>query len=448
MTGDTGSHLFAFIERIRRHWNDPDSHDRRIATGFLWVALFVFMGKLAGAAKEMTIAWRYGISETVDAYVFVFNIATWPVAVCSGLLAAVLVPLVIRTRHESPEQLQRFRAELLALTLLVGIAALVLSWFLLPWLLRSSLAGLSPNVLDTALEMAGPLVWVLPLGALISLFSALTMASGKHRNTLFEAIPSLAILIVLLLPPGWVPDPLVWGTVAGYLLHTASLVWPLSRAGEVSAPTLGFRAPEWPTFSHGMKVLVIGYALMSVTTVIDQFFASHLETGAIATLSYANRILALVLGMGALAINRSTLPVFSEAVALGRIDHLVSRWAKWMFIGGVGVVAVLWPLAHWLVGLIFERGAFTAANTRQVADLLQLFLLQVPFFFYGLVLVSALSSRKQYLAVTISGIIGVLCRPIASAILVPRMGIEGIAVSAAIGYVATSAYMAIRMQKR
>src|SRR5262245_15868394 len=123
---------FGFIERIRRHWNNPASHDRRIATGFLWVASFVFVGKLAGAAKEMAIAWRYGVSETVDAYVFVFNLVTWPVSLWFGVLTVVLVPLVIRERHESPERLKRFRAELLTLNLLLGLGALCLAYVALP----------------------------------------------------------------------------------------------------------------------------------------------------------------------------------------------------------------------------------------------------------------------------------------------------------------------------
>jgi peptidoglycan biosynthesis protein MviN/MurJ (putative lipid II flippase) len=442
------SGLSSFIERVRRHWNDPASHDRRIATGFLWVATFVFIGKLAGAAKEMAIAWRYGISDTVDAYVFVFNLVTWPVAVWFGLLSAVLVPLVITLRSDQPDYLRRFRGEVLALTTLLGLGALVISYALLPVLLRSSLAGLSESVVQIALDMARPLSWLLPLGAVIGLFSAWTMACGRHRNTLLEAIPALVILIVLLLPPGWVPDPLVWGTVAGYFLHLVGLALPLSRSGEISRPSLGFDGPSWATFRHGMRVLVIGYALMSVTTVIDQFFAAHLETGAIATLGYSNRILALVLSMGALAINRATLPVFSEAAARGPIHGLVWRWAKWMFLGGLVTAAVLWPMSHWMVKLVFERGAFTEENTKQVAEMLQLFLLQLPFYFYGLVLVSALSSRKEYFAVTVSGIIGVLCRPLLNAVLVPRMGMDGIAVSAAIGYAATSAYMAFRMRNR
>ena len=63
----------AFFSRIRHHITNPESYHRRIASSFLLVSAFVLIGRLAGAAKEMAIAWRYGISEIVDAYVLVFS---------------------------------------------------------------------------------------------------------------------------------------------------------------------------------------------------------------------------------------------------------------------------------------------------------------------------------------------------------------------------------------
>lgn len=440
--------MITLMRRIRRHWQDPSSHDRRIAAGFLWVSLFVFVGKLAGAAKEMAIAWRYGVSDTVDAYVFVFNLITWPVSLWFGVLTVVLVPLAIRVRHDTPEYLPRFRGELLSLTLIVGLCALCFAYELMPLLLKSSWMGLSPGVLMPALDMCGPLAWLLPLGAVVGFFSAWTMACGKHRNTLLEALPALAILIALQVPDKLLRQPLVWGTVFGYVLHVIGLAWPLTRSGEISGPRIGFRSPGWSRFWSGMRLMVVGQALMSLTTIIDQFFAVHLEPGAIATLNYANRIMALLLGIGAVAISRATLPVFSEAATQGRVRDLALRWAKWMFLGGMAVIVVMWPIAEWVVKVLFERGAFTATNTAHVAGVLRLFLLQVPAYFFGLVMVSALSSRNQYLALTFSGVIGVLVKPLVNVFLVPRMGVGGIALSSAIGYVATSAYMAVRLRNR
>lgn len=389
----------AINDRIRRHLADPKSHHRRIATGFLWVSFFVLVGKLAGAAKEMAIAWRYGISETVDAYVFVINLINWPVGIWFSVLTVVLIPLAAKARNDNPSALPRFRGELLGLTLVAGLALGGLAYFGLPLLFNAGWAGLSGGALQAALVMAGPLSLLLPLGLPISVFSAWMMAGGRHSNTLLEALPALAILVVLLLPPGWVPEPLVWGSVAGFALQLVGLGGPLWRHGELQRPELGFHSPAWRSFWSSVGIMAIGQALMSLTGIIDQFFAAHLGPGAISTLSYANRVMALILGLGAMAISRATLPIFSEIAAKGdaaAIRSLAMHWAKLMFLFGLAITAVTWVLASWIVEILFQRGAFNAEGTYLVSSLLKLLLLQVPSYFSGLVLVSALSSRKRF----------------------------------------------------
>ena len=186
------------IQRIRRHLGNPDSRHRQIASGFLWVSLFVLVGKFAGAAKEMAVAWRYGVSSTVDAYVFVLNLISWPVAVWFGILSVVLLPLFARLRSETPGELPRFRAELFGLTLVIGLVLGFVGWLALPALLRSGWLGFSGPALVHAMDMASGLAIAGSLGAVISFFSACLLASGQHRNTLFEAIPALVLLVVLL----------------------------------------------------------------------------------------------------------------------------------------------------------------------------------------------------------------------------------------------------------
>ena len=137
---------------------------------------------------------------------------------------------------------------------------------------------------------------------------------------------------------------------------------------------------------------------MSLTAIIDQFFAAHLGTGAIATLNYANRILALLLGMAAMAVSRATLPVFSRALAQGgeQVHRVAGQWA-WLLLGmGVLTTLVGWLLAPWGVKLLFERGAFVARRSLVVTDVLRYGLPQLSFYFAGLVLVSYLSSRGLY----------------------------------------------------
>lgn len=431
------------ITRIRRHLSDPNSQHRQIALGFLWVGLFVFVGKLAGAAKEMTIAWRYGVSATVDAYVFVFNLVNWPVSIWLSILTMVLVPLVTRLRSDNAQELPRFRAELLGLTLLLGLGLGLLAWWGLPVLLRAGWLGLSGSALQQGLVMAGGMALLLPLGTIISLWSAWLLAAGRHRNTLFEAIPAFTLLLALLLPPGWLPEPLLWGTVAGFALHAAALAVPLRTAGELPAPRLVQQSPAWRAFWGGIGVMAVGQVLTTSTGLINQFFAAGLGEGALSTLSYANRVLALVLTLGATSIFRAILPVFAvqnerESSAL---IPLMQRWI--VPIAFIGLVALLasWILAPWGVSILFERGAFTVQNTQSVTALFRIAALQIPFYLLVHLFLATLAAQKRYKSIAIGNAINLLIKLLLISWLIPMYGIYGLVFSTVIMYVVLSIFL-------
>ncbi len=419
----------------------PDHH--AIANGMAWVSLFVFIGKLAGAAKEMTVAWRYGVSEEVDAYLFVLNLVSWPVGVWFSVLTVVLVPLAARMRQDISAEIPQFRAELLGLTVLLGAAFALLAWLGLPMLLRASWTGLPVTTVTIATNMAPTLALLLPMGVLISLFSAWMLAAGRHANTLLESVPALAILVSLLAFPGGGVEPLVWGTLTGFAFHLASLAVPLGRRSEIEGPRFTRQSSQWPAFWQGFGIMLAGQALMSFVGIIDQFFAAHLGTGAIATLSYANRILALILGFGATAVGRATLPVFSQAQVqgVGQARGVATQWMRLLFVLGVVAVIVGWWLAPLAVKLLFERGAFTVRDTQTVTEVLRYGLAQLPFYFSALVLVSYASSQRRYILLFWSGVIGIVFKIIGNAVLVPLFGIKGIALAWAVVYMLNAQFL-------
>ncbi len=420
--------------RARIQKISPDHH--AIFRGLLWVALFVFLGKLAGAAKEMVIAYRYGISDEVDAYLFVYNLISWPVSIWFSILTYVLVPLAARIRQDAPSELPRFRAELLAFALLLGCNLSLIAWFGLPVLLRSSWVGLSISTASIATNIAPNMVALIPLSILVSLFSAWMLSSGRHANTLLESIPALTILAALLILPHDGANPLVWGTVAGYLLHMFSLGGLLAWKGQIGGLRFTSSSPHWTTFWQGFGVLLAGNALMSFITIIDQFFAVHFGAGVIATLSYSNRVLALIIGLGATAVSRATLPVFSKIKSQEgeQLQHVAMFWVRFMFFVGLFAMAITWWLAPWIIKLLFERGAFTLKNTEAVTEVFRYGVIQLPFYFSCLVLVSLLASRRQHKLIAIGASINLFIKIGANYVLAPLMGINGIIAATAVMY--------------
>lgn len=407
-----------------------------ILHGMLAVAAFTLLGKLLSAAKEMAVAWRYGLAAEVDAYQYLYNLVSWPIGIWASVLTAVLVPLAARMRASHPGELPRFRAELLGFALMLGLGLAGLAWLGIHWMLTRAGTGLPPATVRFAQAALPGLILLLPLGLLIALQSAWMLSARRHVNTLLDSVPTIFISAAILAFPAGGIAPLVWGTVAGGACHLLSLLAPMARRGELERPAFVRASPQWSWFWQGFGIMIAGQALMSFTVIIDQFYAVGLGTGAIATLGYANRVLSLILGLAAIAVSRATLPVFSQSAADGSAGaHAVAAWwARLMFLAGLAVMALSYVLAPWAIRLLFERGQFSAADTAVVAEALRYGLPQLPFYFSSMVLVSYALSQRRFGLIFWSGVIGCAGKILGNVLLVPPLGINGIALAATFVY--------------
>jgi putative peptidoglycan lipid II flippase len=421
-----------FLLTLGARIKEADPHHYAIFKGMASVALFVFVGKLMSAAKEMAVAYRYGLGAEVDAYQFVFNLISWPIGIWCSVLTAVLVPLAGRIRQFDGAELPRFRSELLGLALLLSLVLALLAWLGIGVMLHFGWSGLPADTVSLAADALPGLVLLLPLGLLVSLQSAWMLSAGRHVNTLLDSVPTLFIAAAVLVFAGGSLAPLVWGTVVGGIFHLSVLLVPMVRRKEIERPSFSHSSPQWHWFWQGFGIMLAGQALMSLTVIVDQFFAVGMGTGAIATLGYANRILSLILGLAAIAVSRATLPVFSDVRPDGaaHMHALASYWMRMMFVLGMGAVVVGYWLAPWAVKLLFERGAFTAADTGVVAGVLRYGLPQLPFYCASSVLVSYALSLHRYRLIFWSGVIGIVVKSLSNTLLAPHFGIEGLAMGA------------------
>jgi putative peptidoglycan lipid II flippase len=196
--------------------------------------------------------------------------------------------------------------------------------------------------------------------------------------------------------------------------------------------------------------MLAGQALMSFTVIIDQFYAVGLGTGALAMLGYANRVLSLILGLAAIAVSRATLPVFSQvsADAKGQVYRVAVSWARLMFAGGVAVMLLSYLAAPWMIRLLFERGQFDATDTAQVTEVLRYGLPQLPFYFASMVLVSYALSQRRYGLIAWSGVIGCGGKVLGNLVLVPRLGVNGIALATMAVYGLNALFFWLALRRR
>ncbi|MFM0137929.1 murein biosynthesis integral membrane protein MurJ [Caballeronia grimmiae] len=406
----------------------------RAARGMARVAIFVLLGRCAGAAKEMVIAYRYGISNVVDAYQITLTLVSWLPAACSAVFAIVLVPVFVDLRRESADEETRFLGELLTWAIVVGVVFTAIIYIVWPYVINFMAGNLSAQTREMAHHM---MIVMAPIGVLIMVVTAYStrlQSRERHIATLLDGLPAvMTLLLVLFVTGNNAMTPLMYGTLLGYMALVLVL-WPLAGKveGRYSRLSLTFRSRRWQPIYHAVRVYMLGQLVVCCSPAIDQYFVAHLGDGAVATLGYANRVFGLLLSMGALAIAQGTLPVLSDILGkddVNRARHTALQWSLLALGAGAAAAVIAYPLAPWVVEVLFQRGAFTAQNTVLVADLMRYALVQLPFYFASLVMMNLLSVEGRYKDMAIVTALGFAVKVVANALLTRWIGMPGVLVA-------------------
>lgn len=428
------------LKALIRKLNAIHPDHQRIFKGAFRVAMFLVLGKAAGAIKEMAVAYRYGVSDAVDAYQFTMTMATWLPVTIVGVLSVVLIPVLVRLRRTGGGERDVFIRELQGWILLSGLLLAALTWFAWPYVLQWLGRGLSSQVTDMTGELLVGFAPVATLLLIAGISAARLRAHERHVNTLLDSVPAVTTLAWVMLAASTKDvGPLLWGTLVGYLIQTVWLAWLAARAdhGFWGSPRLSLQSPHWPALMSAAGVMLIGQVAMSFVGPLDQYAAANLGANANATLGYASRLLSLLLGIGAVSVGRAALPVLADVQARGdaaRARAMALKWSALMVAAGAVAVAVGWVLAPWGVSVLFQRGAFTAENTQAVAHVLRWGLLQLPFYFGVLILVQLLASQNRYRLMAIIAVANFALKAVLNTVLAPQMGAAGIMLATSLMY--------------
>lgn len=396
----------------------------------LKVGIFILIAKTIGLVKEMVIAAHFGVNEAVDAYLLVFNLVNYPVNVWLSVMSAVLIPFLVSIRtHSHPERSNRFLRELLGATILAALGLGLALAFLLPWLVAKPWLNLNNQQIIFAHQMALPLAWLASFGLINGLFSTWTMAANRHVNTLFESAPALMIVCAVMLVGS--AGALAWGVLAGFALQTILLAVTLMHFRELVMPTFRFRSYYWKPFISGAGIMLLGQMFISAGNTVDHLFAARLGPGAISTLGYANRVVALILSLGATSIGRAILPVLSRISTHEnrKLNRIVFQWSGLLFGGGVLVVGIGYLGAPLAIKILFERGAFSAQDSEAVVGVFRFGLAQIPVYFASMVAVYALLSRKEFKLVAFIAFVAFAVKVVILPLMTLRFGVNGIPLS-------------------
>lgn len=362
--------------------NRDASSATRLAKSAGIVGTATLTSRILGLVRDQMLAFLFGAGNAMDAFYVAYRIPNLMRDLfAEGAMSAAFVPTFTRrlTEQGRPSAWQLGNQLINALIVVTGLIVLVGMVFARPLteLIAGDYADV-PGKLDLTVTLTRIL---LPFLTLVAVAAALMgMLNSLNRfftpalsPAMFNVGIILSALVLVPFAPAFGLDPIIAiavGALVGGVGQIALQVPTLVREGYRYTATL---SPADPGLREILRLVgpgTLAGAAVQINLLVNTILATGEGTGAVSWLSYAFRLMYLPIGLFGVSIATATLPAVSRYAAqadLTGVRQTVSSALRMMLMLAVPAMVGLVILASPIVGLIFERGSFTANDTAATA---------------------------------------------------------------------------------
>lgn len=426
------------------------------------VSALTSVSRVLGLVRDIAITAVFGATALASAFVTAFTLPNlFRRLLGEGALTAALIP-TLQEHAAGPEGEKatwRLVSEVASWTLLLTGAICALGMFTLGahawWAPRLVENGWDPATVarwSAAARLATVLFPYVVMVCLAAVVSAALQLRGRFLepalNPVWLNLSMIGLLAagVLASPPDDPSSPMAW-LCAGVLLGGVAQLAVPARA----LWRLGWR-PCWsPTLSPGVRQIaalmlptLFGTAIYLINTTLSRLFAISLDDQAATLLNLSTRLMELPIGVFALAVATVVFPQISRHAAEGRLDLLARDYRhglRLILLINLPAAAGLALLAEPITRVLFERGAFTGADTRAMTPVLAVSALALPCLAYVSLALRAFYARKDTRTPVAAAACSLVVNIVGSLLLMRWLGAAGLALAATLGVLAQAAWL-------
>jgi len=351
------------------------------------VSLWTLASRVTGLARELLVAAAFGASAMTDAFNVAFRIPNlFRRLFAEGAFSQAFVPVLAASKardgEESTKLLVDKVASLLAcalvLTCIVGVAAAPL----LVWAMASGLQK-DPAGYDAAVFMTR---FMFPY---IGFMSLVALSSGVLNTWKRFAVPAATpvLLNISSIGAAWLLVPwfreqgiqpiyaMAVGVMVGGLLQLLVQIPALNRIGmlprfglTVTALREAMADPETRRIGKLMLPALLGVSVAQISLLINTQIASHLPTGSVSWLTYADRLMEFPTAMLGVALGVVLMPQLAGARAkddAGGYSALLDWGLRIVVLLAVPCSIGLLTFSKPIVSVLYHYGAFSATDVQQ-----------------------------------------------------------------------------------
>jgi putative peptidoglycan lipid II flippase len=377
------------------------------------VATATVVSRVLGLMREIFIAAVFGTSALSSAFVSAFTLPNlFRRLLGEGALTAAFLPTLAhelehRQRTAAFALLSKVASWLLVVTVALVTVAIVVMANAEALLRATGGLGMEVDTLGRLLLGADLAIILLPYMIFVCLaaaFSAACQVLGRFSEPALSPVwLNLTIIGALGLGAWWAwgdaarMNLLCIGVLVGGFLQMAVPAGVLWTEGW--RPRFDLKADDRVReITRLMAPTVIGSAIYLINISVSRFIGLSLNDSAAQVLNLATRVMELPIGVFAAAIATVVFPLIARHAAKQDWKALADDYHKGLrlvLIINVPAAVGLALLSEPITRLLFQRGAFTAADTTLMTPILAVYALGLPFLSFTTVALRGFYSLKD-----------------------------------------------------
>ena len=408
-----------------------------ISSGFI-VMGFTLLCFVGFFLRDIMMAQTFGLGASLDNFFIALLIPMFIVTVLCIPLGTAFVPFYLAIKERFKPQTTRE---------LVSSASL---WTMLILLVISLILYLvGPTLLPLLyLKKSSPdlrqLIPLLNLALPILLFSGVlilgnSVLNANNRAVLTSAaqliVPISAIVALLLFGGHYGVNAVMFGMVVGQLLNLLIVYYYLRHYDVSLLPKFSHNQVKLSPLLAQYLPLVISAFFVAVAAPVATLLAISLPVGGVSAFNLGNKVVLFITGLVGTAVSTVILPYFSSLIAK---NHLISARRELSFFLlfatfiSIPISVGMYIWSEPIIRLMFEHGTFDSKATALVTRVMQYAVVQLPFFVCNSLLLKFATATKHVFAISVVAIMGLLVNIGISLLLIPHMGVAGIALGASV----------------
>lgn len=432
------------------------------------VSVLTLASRITGLVRELLMAATFGASALTDAFNVAFRIPNLLRRLfAEGAFSQAFVPVLAGEREkegdEATRQMVNQIATVLAWALTLTCVLGVLGAPVLVWAMAS---GLNEEGFNAAVFMTR---WMFPY---IAFMSFVALSAGILNTWKRFAVPAATpvLLNVAMIAAAWWGAPwfatlgiepifaMAGGVLLGGAMQLGIQLPVLRRLGmlpRVSLRWSGLRRawahPGTRRVTTLMLPALLGVSVAQISLLINTQIASHLATGSVSWLTYADRLMEFPTAMLGVALGVVLLPQLAAAKAAddaARYSGLLDWGLRLVVLLAVPCAVALLTFAQPLVAVLYHYGAFTAADVQRTASALMGYGAGL----IGLIAIKVLAPgfyARQDIRTPVKIAIGVLIlTQVLNYLLVPHLAHAGLALAIGIGAMVNALLLLAGLMRR